>query len=702
MSVLKGSWLQFTDAQNTLYHHLAGQAYVQLDQREEEIDRLSGLDDWKKRQEHVRKTLFEIAGPFPEKTALNARIVKKTDKGGYILEHIIFESQPGFYVTSSLFIPAGVNENNKAPAIIYCSGHSADGYRSQVYQHLILNLVRKGFIVFAFDPVGQGERLEYYDPVKKASLAGGPTREHSYPGSQAFLTGLSQARFMIWDGIRAVDYLFTREEVDNSRIGITGRSGGGTQSAYIAAFDERIYAAAPENYITNYRRLLQSIGPQDAEQNLFNLISRGLDHPDFLEVRAPKPALMITTTRDMFSIQGAIETEREVKKVYGAYGLENNFSRAEDDSTHASTIKNREALYRFFQEHLSLKGNPYDEKVELLTADELRVTPTGQVTDLPACETVFSLNRNHAEKLGSLLDVIRENSGKLNPYVPEAAKRLSGYIESATSQEPVFTGRTKYPGYSISKYFISGEWDYTVPFLVFKPDKESGRALLYMSPSGKSSETGPGGLILNLVRNGITVITTDLPGYGELGNGAVKGDAYFERVSHNLWYASILIGRSLTGILASDVIRIAEAFLIQNPQYKLTGMAHRELSSVLLHAAAFSDDFESVILDEAYTSYLNLAETRFYRPEFIMTGVAGSIREYDLPDLAASIAPRNLIIINPVDGSGNMVTEYPVNRDLTIIADGYKSRSAQDKLEILSVEGKERKAELILNRLKRK
>lgn len=215
-----------------------------------------------------------------------------------------------------MFVPEGHKKREKAPVVIYCSGHSEEGYRNAIYMHIIVNLVKKGFIVFAFDPVGQWERLEYFDPKTGKSIVGGPTTEHSYPGAQAFITGSSQARYMIWNGIRAVDYLLTRKEVDPARIGITGRSGGGTQSAYIAAMDDRIYAAAPENYLTNFTRLLQTIGPQDAEQNMFNAIIRGIDHGDFLLVRAPKPALMITTTRDMFSIQGVLETEKEVAAIY--------------------------------------------------------------------------------------------------------------------------------------------------------------------------------------------------------------------------------------------------------------------------------------------------------------------------------------------------------------------------------------------------
>jgi cephalosporin-C deacetylase-like acetyl esterase len=186
---------------------------------------------------------------------------------------------------------------------------------------VILNLVEKGFIVLAFDPLGQGERLQYPDAETGKSKMGGSTKEHSYAGIQTLLTGTSLTDYFIWDGIRVLDYLETRKEVDMKRIGMTGRSGGGTQTAQIAACDERIYAAAPECYITSFKRLLQSIGPQDAEQNPYKAIAKGFDHADYLHIRAPKPALMITTTHDFFSIQGARETFAEVQKSYAA--LEN-------------------------------------------------------------------------------------------------------------------------------------------------------------------------------------------------------------------------------------------------------------------------------------------------------------------------------------------------------------------------------------------
>ena len=229
---------------------------------------------------------MNTVGPFPEKTPLNAKVTGVVKKDGFRIEKVIYESMPNVYVTACLFIPDGKAKNR--PAIIQVSGHGFPAFRSPGTQKQLYNLVKRGFIVFAIDPFGQGERLQYWDDVKKVSMMGtSPTSEHSYFGNQMFISGISPIRYFIWDGIRGVDYLLTRKEVDPERIGIFGCSGGGTQTTFIAALDERIKAAVPGCYITGFRRLLESIGPQDAEQNLYHGVLNGITHADLLEVRAP-------------------------------------------------------------------------------------------------------------------------------------------------------------------------------------------------------------------------------------------------------------------------------------------------------------------------------------------------------------------------------------------------------------------------------
>lgn len=621
-------WMQHSDAPNSLYHHLAAEAFRHLEKRAGEVAGLRGVSAWQQRQQWLRKTLQEVVGPFPEKTPLHAKVTRSIDKGDYRLEHILYESQPGFYVTGSLFIPRG---SKKAPAVLYCSGHSATGYRSPAYQRVILNLVKKGFVVFAFDPVGQGERLEYYDTTTRKSRHKWPSNEHSYPGAQVFANGQTLAMYMTWDGIRAIDYLLTRKEVDPQRIGITGRSGGGTQCAYIAAFDDRITAAAPENYITSFKRLFQSVGPQDAEQNFFNGIARGIDMGDLLAVRAPKPCLMITTTRDMFSIQGATETAKEVSAVYAAYDKKDDFVMVTDDAPHASTKKNREALYAFFQKYLHHPGSANDEEVKMLSAAELQVTGTASQKG----ETIFSLNLKEAEKKHTQLQASRQQM----PVMLESAKKLSGYKEPEMGAEPVFTGRLQQEGYAIEKAFVKGEGDYVIPYLLLKPQNGGHKAVIYLNPSGKSLD----GDMEWLVKNGFTILAPDMVGTGETGPGTFKGDSYIDSISYNLWFAAIQTGRSITGIRAGDVVRLTR-LLKKTGMNEVYGLAREEMAPVLLHAAAFEKNITRVALVSPSPSYWSIVSSRIYDPRFIQGIVPGATDVYDLPDLAASLAPRRLLI----------------------------------------------------------
>lgn len=639
LNVIQPHWVNFKDGPDALYKHLTKQAFAYLDEREEKLAAIESLEDWKTRQAWAKEKLREVLGPFPQKTPLNPQITGTIEKDGYRLEHVVFESQPGFHVTSTIYIPVPLK--GKAPAIIYCSGHAQEGYRSSTYQHVILNLVKKGFIVLAFDPVGQGERLEYFDPETNQPIVGGPTKQHSYPGAQAFIAGTSQANYMIWDGIRAVDYLLTRKEVDTERIGITGRSGGGTQSAYIAAFDERIHVAAPENYITTFRRLWLTHGPQDAEQNFYRGIQAGLDQPDLLIVRAPKPSLMITTTRDIFNIEGAREAYDEVKRVYEAYRSTDSFEMVEDDAAHASTLKNREAMYAFFQKHLNLPGSSKDEVTDTLTTEELQVTRTGQALTSYKAKTIFDLNQ----------DVLVDLNERSSQDLVETASALSGYVAPEGNAETMMTGRFQRDGYTVEKHLVKGEGDYWLPFLLMKPEEPTSTAVLYLDPSGKAKDAGINGDMEALVKAGVMVLAPDLLDTGEMGKGGFTGDSNFEGHSYNLWFGSILIGRSITGIHAGDVNRLVNVLHGKAGAAQVKAVAKGAMSSVLLHAAAFNPSITSIALVDPLVSFRDIVKDRMYDPSHIAYSVPYSGKAYDLPQLMAYLSDRKPMILSSENGA---------------------------------------------------
>jgi dienelactone hydrolase len=636
------------------YNELSNRAFQQLEKREAAIAKLTTKEQWQKRQAEVRAKLARAVGPFPAKTPLNPVITGTLKKEDFTVEKLYFESRPGYHVTAAMFIPDKRQE--KAPAILFCSGHSDNGFRSEAYQHLILNYVKKGFIVLAFDPIGQGERIQYQsDELKK-----GATREHSYAGVQTFVAGIPPANYFIWDGIRSVDYLLTRKEVDPARIGIAGRSGGGTQSAYIAAMDDRIVAAAPECYITTFDKLIRSNGPQDAEQNLMYGLENGIDMADFLEVRAPKPALIVATTRDIFAIQGARDSYHEAKKAYQAFGKADQMQMTEDDAGHASTLKNREATYAFFQKYLNNPGSPTDLKVAILTDQELHATPSGRVIPFLKGESMFSLNEKYVGELVGKRKNSRKPAADFHSELRKKLIAVSGYTRPAGKPDVIFSGRMHRPEYAIEKYLVKGSGTYHIPVLWLKPEKKSGKTVLLLDEQGKTMALQKEKLAHQLAVQGFEVVLPDLSGVGELGGGFIKGgDSVIDDIPLNLWFAGVLVHKSLLAARAEEIAILAD-FIKKtgSPETTITAAAVGTLTSDLLHAAVIDNPFKKLVLVQPLVSYQSIAEERLYKPKFALSAVPGALAEYDLPDLVEVLSSQGLLVINPVSA-----TAEPIDRE---------------------------------------
>jgi dienelactone hydrolase len=637
--------------------------------------RVAGLKtraDWLKRQEAVRAKLMESFGPLPEKTPLRAQVTGSVVRNGVRIEKVVFESMPSLYVTGCIFAPEG--SSGKHPAIIQVSGHGFAAFRGQGTLKMLQALARNGFVVFAMDPLGQGERIQYWDPDKKASMMGtSPTQEHSYFGDQMFISGISPGRYFAWDGIRAVDYLLSRNDVDPDRIGIFGCSGGGTQTTFIAALEPRIKASVPGCYITGFRRLLESIGPQDAEQNPYRALALGLTHGDFLQVRAPRPLLVSSTTRDFFSIQGAIETVAETRKAYQALGFPDDIGHVTDDAGHGfhGTVPD---IHAFFQKVLGVPDKVTQEGPVEVNPEDVQVTSTGQLATSLKGETAFSINRKESEKLVARLERARKNPESHLPQALAEARSLSGFSTGQAEGAPVFRGRYQRDGYSVELFALPGEGDYVIPLLLFSPRGSGSRpALIYLHPKGKITDAQPGGRIESLVRKGYVVAAPDLLGTGET-----------EPEKLGLWtYAAVMLGKSIVGIQAGDVSRVVK-FLKSRAEVdpsRISGMALESMGPVLLHAAAFDPSIRSIALAGSPLSYRSVVMNRFYEVPFSAC-VAGALTAYDLPDLAAAVAPRKILFLRPSNQLMKQAGEEEVSEELRFPRAVYSSRSAAGNIRV--------------------
>jgi cephalosporin-C deacetylase-like acetyl esterase len=688
-------WIRWNNPGSFLMNHLIKQASVYLDIRDREIAILKSESDWRKRQETVRDKLMQLIGPFPQKTPLNPRITAVMKKEGYRIEKIIYESMPGFYVTGCLYVPDGIKR--KAPAILNVIGHNQEAFRAPLYQVVNYNLVKKGIIVLAIDPPGQGEHVQYYDPAIKFSSVGYTVIEHCYFGNQCFLSGVSCAKYFAWDGIRAIDYLLTRKDVDSERIGVTGFSGGGTVTAYIAALDERVKVSVPCSWASASRRQLETKGAQDAESELYHENINGLTFEDLLEVRAPKPTLLTFVSRDEYlCLQGAREAYKEAKVEYKAYGQADDLEMVEDDSKHWLTPKIRLAIYTFFMKHFNIPGNPSEVEAEILSEKELTVTPTGQISTFLGGDMIFDVNKKETLKLIENLEKSRMDIESHLNKVHIKAKELSGFVSPGKNiGEPFINGRYQRDGYSVGKYAIPGEGEYAIPILLFVPNdnQEKHSAVVYLHPMGKATEAKTGGEIEKLVREGYIVAATDVLGIGETKSTAARGLAD--------GYNAVLIGRSVVGIQAGDIVRVVD-FLKRFEgvdSLKIGAVGINEMALPLIHAAAFDPSVNNIVLIGSLISYRSTVMNRFYKIGLTKReggdiwhhhevdfswGVAGVLTAYDLPDLIGCIAPRRVTLAGLKDQMLEPASDELINMELEFPRSVYTYRRASENMKVVS------------------
>jgi cephalosporin-C deacetylase-like acetyl esterase len=657
---LKIDGVALPDYSRDLERYLVRLANDARERRKGVVDAISTRDGVVERQKAVVAELWKMLGGPLDRTPLNGRVTGTVERPGYRIEKLTFESRPRLYVTANLYVPAGTGRH---PAILGPLGHSGNGKAWPSYQKLFSNLARKGYVVLAYDPFGQGERIEYPGSRPGQSALGGGTSEHEYAGRRLILLGANFGLFRAWDGIRGIDYLMTRAEVDPDRIGCCGQSGGGTLTQFLAALDSRIRVAVVS--MGNTENLAQAdVEPpgsaDDAEQNIVPALARGIDRADLLYAFVPKPLLMGITLHDAghtYSpeyVSGSLDFMDEYKRAYGLFGVGDRVSLQATTVSHGYVYEMRRATYAWFNRWFEMKNADDGETSQAVESEAtLYVTPSGFVTTSFKGETALSLTRQMADEIHTPSSLTAD----------DVRSRIRSVLGIEESRGAALAARVlatiKKPGYRAEQFEFTSDQEIRTPGWLLTPDKAepSSPTLLYVGDAAAWSSVAEDAFAERLcAQGGCRVAVIDVRGRGDCAIAyPQRGRFYFpERITDEAYLAwfTLMLGKPILGGQIYDTLRALEYLRSRSDAGTAVSLIGDGAHGVIaLYAAVLDARIRGVALRQAVTDYRSLAVAERYTQPFGIYAY-GILREFDLPDVARAAGPRPVLLLNPVSPRG--------------------------------------------------
>jgi dienelactone hydrolase len=601
---------------------------------------------------------------MPERTPLNARTIGSFERSGYRVEKVIYESRPRFFIPSNLYVPT--NGKPPFPGVLFQLGHALNGKAGGFYQKCCQGLARLGYLVLAFDPMGQGERAYYLRPDSNRTRLDSADDEHTYPGKQMLLAGDTSTRLQVWDAIRSLDYLASHPLVDPARLGSTGNSGGGTLTMMLAAVDDRLAAAAASCPITENLACANYNPPgstDDAEQNFLNAAPEGFDRWDTFYPFAPKPMLILVSARDFFGtyspnyIANGWEEFQKLRSVYAVLGAAGRLEWSDTPLPHGLDYNMRLRIYNWFARWL--KGSSEQVAVEppvnVETDETLWCTETGSVVRSLSSETPFTLTRARSAAI-------------LTPARPANIARVFGAELPPPDLQARVLGRASMGRVEVEALEVASARSVWLPAWLFVPLKAARQRalLLVLEPSGRMLNWREDELYPSLAGEGFCVCLPDLRGIGDLRpefpRGA-PGHGRFHQEEEAFAWASMMLGKSLLGQRVTDILALAQA-LRSHPAAKDRRfvIAARETMTVpALFTAAVDAGIESLYLSGGLVSFRSIVETESYTHP-LANFLPGLLEHMDLPAVAASVAPRAITFAGGVNGAGEGMDSSALRR----------------------------------------
>ena len=650
------SGFYYRDYSKCLPDHLSALARAAYEKRNRELALLTNAEAIQKRQAWVRETFWKLIGGKLEPTPLNPRKTGQFERTGYRLEKIVYESRPRLFVTANLYVPS--TGKPPYPAVLFQMGHSGAGKAYPSYQKCCQGLARLGYVVLAFDPMGQGERIAYLDSSGLDTRLGSIDEEHSVPGRQLLLLGDSASRYQLWDAIRSLDYLASLPFVDPERLASTGQSGGGTLTMLLACADSRLAAAAVSSGNTENVACADFNPPgstDDAEQDLIGSGPLGFDRWDLLYPIAPKPLLVQVSAHDFFGtyspryLTDGREEYEKLRKCYEVLGRADQLGWESTPLPHSLSYALRMDIYNWFEKWLKKSDRRIEAEPPVApeTDKTLWVGPTGNVGRDFASLRPFDFVKRQAEALSRTKSQVpwAEAIGLRKPSKEVKIERLARVPSESAAIEAIEV-RSGPEVWIPAWLFSSG-----------KPDT-SRAALLVLDDRGRNAYAGEDGVYHRLARKGRHVCAADIRGIGdsrpEVGRGNPAYTIPHDSEEDFAW-GSLILGDSLLAQRIEDILAAAQA-MRNEPSLggHLTVAARGRLTVPALFAFAASSSIDSLYLAGGLASYQNLLGTENYH-EPLSNFAWNLFRVTDLPQLAKDAAPRRIHLAGAVDAANSLM-----------------------------------------------
>jgi dienelactone hydrolase/pimeloyl-ACP methyl ester carboxylesterase len=475
--------------------------------------------------------------------------------------------------------------------------------------------------------------------------------EHLQGGNQQFLVGEFFGAWRAWDGIRALDYLLSRPEVDPRHVGITGNSGGGTMTTWLCGVEQRWTMAAPSCFMTTFRRNLENELPADTEQCPPRVLALGLDHADFVAALAPKPVIMLDQEKDYFDVRGLEENLERLRPLYRLLGAEQAIEMFIGPDYHGFSKPVREAMYRKFNGVTKISPAQVEPDLTLEKDEVLQCTARGQVAELKA-RTLFSFTREKSVALRQQRGQV--GGAALRQAVTDILKlpARSGAPEYRILRPGNARG---YPKRYAGSYAIETEPNiFAVVYrlddnpLMSRPPRGQQRAVLYLSHRSADAELRDEPLLAELVRAepNAAIFACDVRGVGE-SEPNTTGARFLDPYGPDYLYAAygLMLDQPYLGQKTHDALRVIDWLKsCGHTEVHLAGKGWGALPAAF--AGLLSSEVKQVTLKHALSSYSEVAETEDY--DWPLSALLpGVLRTFDLPDCYRALEAKKLRQVEP-------------------------------------------------------